>query len=136
MKEIDDFLEFLMDFIYDDRVKIYKRIKYGHRIYHIDFEIDEEKHTNYPDHLRFIIDNRNVCIEIISPGENNILFCEDKDLVDKWSNFCEEYLVKELQENVKGIFETSLQSCFRKDIHREYQLRKLSSGGDDSLVSE
>jgi hypothetical protein len=136
VKEIDDFLEFLMDFIYDDRLSIYKRMKYGYRHYHIDFEIDEEKSTSYPDKLRFIIDNRNVCIEIISPGENDILIIEDKELVEKWSAFCEEFLNKNMSEKVHNIFEKSLQSCFRKDIFREYQMRKLGFSGDDPLVSE
>ena len=136
MKEIDEFLEFLIDFIYDDRLHIYKRMKYGYRYYYIDLEIDEEKSTSYPNHLSFIIDNRNVCIELIPPNEKDVLIFEDKELVEKWSKFCEDHINENISEKVKNIFEDSLKECFRKDIFREYQMRKWNLSDDDPLVSE
>ncbi len=137
MEEIDEILNFLLKNKSDDRISIYKKMKYGYRHYHIDFEIDEENRTSksyYTDHISIEIDNRNNCITMSSPyieNKTSSILLENKDLVDKWSSILEEEIDKNLSSNIKNIFEKSLSSCFRKDIYRSYQMRKIL--GDDDL---
>ena len=130
MKEIDEFLQILMEHISDDRIKVTKRMKYGYRYYYIRLFIDEKPEDSlttspfdFKDSVDITIDNRNLCIELSSDPEHIII--EDKELVEKWSNILENHLNKNLSEKVKNIIKTKLSNCYRKDIYRTYQMKKI-----------
>jgi hypothetical protein len=136
MKEIDEFLEFLLEHDYDSRVNIQKKMKYGHRFYQISFNIDEptedktiggnsNKYYRMSDSLEIIIDNRNECIELVyEHGSSNIII-EDKNMIDKWNVRLEEYINKDLSEKTKSVIENTLSSCYNKNLYREYQMKKI-----------
>ena len=42
MKEIDEFLEFLLQNETDERISISKKMKFGYRNYYVNFYIDDE----------------------------------------------------------------------------------------------
>ena len=42
MKEIDEFLHFLLEHESDERISFSKKIKYGYRYYYVNFNIDEK----------------------------------------------------------------------------------------------
>jgi hypothetical protein len=145
MKEIDDFLKFLLEHESDNRINISKKMKYGYRYYYVNFNIDEkpeEEDNNQTrqklrmfrisDSIEIIIDNRNGCIEMIyNSGSDNIII-EDKNLLDKWSNILEEYINKNISEKVKNVIETSLSECYEKNLFREYKMKKILPD-DESL---
>ena len=136
MKEIDEFLEFLLEHDYDSRVNIQKKMKYGHRFYQISFNIDEptedktiggnsNKYYRMSDSLEIIIDNRNECIELVyEHGSSNIII-EDKNMIDKWNVRLEEYINKDISEKTKSVIENTLSSCYNKNLYREYQMKKI-----------
>lgn len=138
MKEIDEFLSFLLEHESDSRISISKKMKYGYRYYYVNFSIDEklEEDDNQTikqklrmyrisDSVEIVIDNRNGCIEMIyDSGMENIII-EDKNLLDKWSNIIEEYINKDISEKVKNVIETSLSECYEKNLYREYQMKKI-----------
>ena len=144
MKEIDEFLEFLLEHDYDSRVNIQKKMKYGHRFYQISFNIDEptedktiggnsNKYYRMSDSLEIIIDNRNECIELVyEHGSSNIII-EDKNMIDKWNVRLEEYINKDLSEKTKSVIENTLSSCYNKNLHRTYQMKKILPDNDESL---
>ena len=144
MKEIDEFLEFLLEHDYDSRVNIQKKMKYGHRFYQISFNIDEptedktiggnsNKYYRMSDSLEIIIDNRNECIELVyEHGSSNIII-EDKNMIDKWNVRLEEYINKDLSEKTKSVIENTLSSCYNKNLYREYQMKKILPDNDESL---
>lgn len=138
MKEIDEFLQFLLDNESDERIDIYKKMKYGYRYYYVSFSIDEkpeedDKNQSYgqlrsfrmSESIDIVIDNRNSCIEITyEHGSENIIF-EDKTLVEKWSSILEEYINRNISEKTTNIIEKSLSSCYNKNLYRTYQMKKI-----------
>lgn len=133
MNEIDKFIAFLMENHEDNRITIWKKMKYGYRHYYISFIVDKEEDKNsnsigyghYGDRLLITIDNRNNCIEV-EDDDNDINFIfEDNDLVKKWGDKIEEYLSKDLDTKISDLIETTLGSCSNKNLHRSYKMKKI-----------
>jgi hypothetical protein len=147
MKEIDEFLQFLLEHESDERISFSKKMKYGYRYYYISFNIDEkpEDDTNknqsfgslrgyrITDSIEIIVDNRNSCVELIYDNSIENIIIEDKKLVDKWSNILEEYINHDVSTKVKNIIENALSSCYNKNLHRTYQMKKILPDNDESL---
>ena len=142
MKEIDEFLGFLLEHEYDGRINIQKKMKYGHRFYQITFTIDEptedkivgnNKYYRMSDSLEIVIDNRNECIEIIYDNGSSNIIIEDKNMIDKWNVILEDYINKDLSEKTKSVIENTLSSCYNKNLYREYQMKKILPDNDESL---
>jgi hypothetical protein len=148
MKEIDEFLEFLIKNENDERISISKKMKYGYRYFYISFHIDEKPEedknnqsygTNrsfsayrISDSVEIVIDNRNSCVELLyEHGSENIII-EDTQLVEKWSQILEDYINKDISEKTKSVIENTLSSCYNKNLYREYQMKKILPD-DESL---
>lgn len=138
MKEIDEFLHFLLEHESDERISFTKKMKYGYRYYYINFNIDEKpeedknKNQSYglrgyriSDSIEIIVDNRNGCVELIHDNGMENIIIEDKYLLDKWSHILEEYINKDMSTKVKDVIEGALSSCYNKNLHRTYQMKKI-----------
>jgi len=134
MGKLDKFLEFFLEHVDDERISVFKRMKYGYRYYYISFYIDEDPNQSnqnqsygfkYRENLEIIFDNRNECIEISGGDEDHPLIIEDKELLKKWSSILEEVVNKNLENRVTNIFEKSLNDCYNKNLHRELQMKKI-----------
>jgi hypothetical protein len=139
MKEIDEFLNFLLEHESDERISFSKKMKYGYRHYYVSFNIDDKpeddiKKQSYVNSLRgysisesveIIVDNRNACIELIYDNSMENIIIEDKKLVDKWSLILEEYINKDISKKVKNVLENALSSCYNKNLYRTYQMKKI-----------
>jgi hypothetical protein len=132
MEKIDKFLEFFIENLDDKRISVYKKMKYGHRYYYINFLVDDDPNQNtknsiyqYRDNMEIVFDNRNLCIEVYGGDENNTLIIEDKNLLEKWSNILEEITCRNLEDRVISIFENTLNECYNKNLYRELQMKKL-----------
>ena len=138
MKEIDEFLHFLLEHESDERISFSKKIKYGYRYYYVNFNIDEKpeeegKNHSYgslrgfrvSDSIEIIVDNRNGCVEMIYDNGMENIIIEDKYLLDKWSHILEEYINKDMSTKVKDVIEGALSSCYNKNLHRTYQMKKI-----------
>lgn len=132
MEKIDKFLEFFIENLDDKRISVYKKMKYGHRYYYINFLVDDDPNQNtknsiyqYRDNMEIVFDNRNLCIEVYGGDENNTLIIEDRNLLEKWSNILEEITSKNLEEKVINVFEKTLNECYNKNLYRELQMKKL-----------
>lgn len=141
MLKIDRFLEFFLEHINDPRISVFKKIKYGHRYYHITFFIDEDPNRNsknhqglfqYRENLEIIFDNRNGCIEVYGGEESNPLIIEDAELLKKWCDILEPIVSNNLENRVVDIFEKTLNECYNKNLHRELQMKKIFKE-DDAL---
>jgi hypothetical protein len=147
MKEIDEFLQFLLEHESDERISFSKKMKYGYRYYYISFNIDEKpeddsnKNQSFgslrgyriTDSIEIVVDNRNTCVELIYDNSIENIIIEDKNLVDKWSNILEEYINNDVSTKVKNIIENALSSCYNKSLHRTYQMKKILPDNDESL---
>ena len=138
MKEIDEFLHFLLEHESDERISFSKKMKYGYRYYYISFNIDDKpeddnKNQSFgslrgyriSDSIEIVIDNRNTCVELLHDNGIENIIIENKELVDKWSNILEEYINKDVSTKVKDIIEGALSSCYNKNLHRTYQMKKI-----------
>ena len=140
MKEIDEFLEFLMKNESDDRISISKKMKFGYRNYYVNFYIDDEpedKSKNQSqgyatlrayriqDSIDIVIDNRNKCIELTYDSGSSNIIVEDEELINKWNDILEEYISKDISNKAKGAIEKALSDCYHKDLHRQYQMKKI-----------
>ena len=139
MKEIDEFLQFLLYHESDDRISFSKKMKYGYRYYYVNFNIDEKpeeegKNHSYghtlrgyriSDSIEIIIDNRNGCVEMIYDNGMENIIIEDTELLNKWSNILEEYINKDISTKAKDVIENALSSCHNKNLHRTYQMKKI-----------
>ena len=98
MKEIDEFLEFLLQNESDERISISKKMKFGYRNYYVNFYIDDEpedktKNQNQgyaalrsyriQDSIDIVIDNRNKCIELTYDSGSSNIIVEDEELINK-----------------------------------------------------
>jgi hypothetical protein len=147
MKEIDEFLQFLLEHESDERISFSKKMKYGYRYYYISFNIDEKPEADsnknqsfgslrgyrITDSIEIVVDNRNTCVELIYDNSIENIIIEDKNLVDKWSNILEEYINNDVSTKVKNIIENALSSCYNKSLHRTYQMKKILPDNDESL---
>jgi hypothetical protein len=75
--------------------------------------------------LEIIFDNRNQCIEIIGSDEPSSLIIEDVELLKKWCDKLEVFINDKLDSRVMSIFENTLNNCYNKNLHREYQMKKI-----------
>lgn len=129
MKELDDMIEFFVNNSNDDRIKISKKIKYGSRYYYINFHIDDDpsdktRRSYMNEYLEIVVDNRNKCIEI-NVDSNIPIIIEDDESLKKWSYVLEQYMNKNIKQKITDSFESSLSSCFKKDLYRQYQMKKI-----------
>ncbi len=141
MEKLDKFIQFFIDHIDDNRISVFKKMKYGFRYYYISFYIDDDPNQNnqnqsygfkYRENLEITFDNRNECIEIYGGDEEHPLIIEDKELLKKWSNILEDIVSKDLESRITNIFEKSLSDCHNKNLHRELQMKKIFKQ-DESL---
>lgn len=132
MEEVDKILEFLFENTEDDRVSIWKKMKYGFRHYYISLYIDSPPDENgkvsrnfgqYSTRLLITIDNRNNCVEM--EYEDNNIVIEGPEMVGKWTNRFEDYINNSIKEDINIMLETALSDCYRKDLHREYKMKKI-----------
>ena len=139
--EIDEFIAFLMNHKDDERITIMKDIKYGHRNYWINFDIDSEPKSVTNNHWGSIsgrmsihFDTRNEAIFFSSEHTDiSQVTIEDKDLLNKWCDILEEYISSNLKTNFREMVEQSLSSCYNKNIHREWKMKKIFDDEDESL---
>jgi len=131
MEKINKFLEYFIENIDDERITIYKKMKYGHRYYYVNFSIDEDPIKGqtslfqYRDNMEIIFDNRNECIEFFGGDELYPLILEDKELLKKWNPILESIVSNNIENRIVDIFEKTLNSCHNKNLYRELQMKKL-----------
>jgi hypothetical protein len=140
--EIDEFITFIMSYKNDERVTITKDIKYGHKNYWITFDIDSEPKSivsnnhwgSISGRMSIHFDRRNECIFFSSDNTDvsNIVI-EDKNLLDKWCEIIEDYIASNLKTDFRQMVEQSLSSCYNKNIHREWKMKKIFDDEDESL---
>ena len=140
MVGLDEFINFIIEHKDDSRISISKKMKYGYRHYYITLSIDEEPkkdvsstshpsfHYRFTDSLEVCIDNRNKCIEILYDNGYSNIVVEDDVLVEKWSTKIDELLNHNIEDKLKKVIETTLSSCYNKNLYREYQMRKIFTG--------
>ena len=141
IEEIDEFIAFMMSHKDDERLSIEKDIKYGHRNYWITFDIDSEPKSNSNNHYGNIsgrmtihFDRRNEAVFISSDiTEAPQIAIEDKSLLDKWCDILEKHISGSLKSDFREIVEQSLSSCYNKNIHREWKMKKIFEEEDESL---
>lgn len=140
MEELDQFIQFLIDHISDDRISLSKKMKYGFRHYHLLFVIDAEPEDNsnknsymsrFNGSVEIVFDNRNRCIEVFDHLKDDSIMIEDSELMDKWNPILEEIVNQNIGSKVVGIMENAIASCYRKDLHREYKIKFLDIEEDD-----
>jgi len=141
IEEIDEFITFMMSHKDDERLSIEKDIKYGHRNYWITFNIDSDPKSNSKNHYGNIsgrmtihFDRRNEAVFISSDiAEASQIAIEDKALLDKWCDILEKHISGNLKSDFREIVEQSLSSCYNKNIHREWKMKKIFDEEDESL---
>lgn len=142
LKELDQFIQFLIDHKSDDGVRISKKMKYGFRYYHLLFVIDDEpeesKNSNHPFLARFsgsveiVFDNRNKCIDLFDHSSDEHIVIEDLELLEKWNDVLEQIVNVDIGARVTRMMESALAACYRKDLHRIYKMKYLFDEEDDT----
>ena len=132
--EIDEFISFIMSHKDDERVSIEKDIKYGHKNYWIIFDIDSESNQNNQNNswgmingrLSIHFDKRNKAIFFSSDSVDiSTISIEDEELLEKWCSIIESYIESNLKDNFRRMIDESLSSCYNKNIHREWKMKKI-----------
>ena len=130
MKEIDSFLTYLFEDIDADYIHLFKRIRQGNKYYHLNISTEQEyvgKGINSYSDISIVIDVSGYCIELNSSADLQVVTIEDKELVNKWMDKCEEYLSKNLEQDVLNLLSTSLVNNNNKSILRDYKLKKIDN---------
>lgn len=132
MIEIDKFLSFINENLDDERISVYKEMKYGHRHYHIDILLKHEHNTtlntsiyNSYNQLSITLDNRNKCIVISSSESERSITIENDEMLNKWNKIFEDFLTKNLEDDVKDMIHNVMSKMSDRDLYREYQMKKI-----------
>jgi hypothetical protein len=128
MKELNNFIEFLISHREDERINLHKKMKYGFKHFYIEFFSDVVDRNGNPflrPQMSIIIDNRNKCIEMNNDHEDLPIVIEDHYLVDFWTTKLDEILNSEIESKIKSLIEKTLISCDNKNLHREYLMKKI-----------
>ena len=131
MDEINKFLNFINENLDDERISVSKEMKYGYRHYHISVLIKHEKNSinskvyNSYNQLSITLDNRNKCIVISNSENEETITIENEETLNKWSDIFEEYLSRNLDDNVKNMIHDVMSKMSNKDLYREYQMKKI-----------
>lgn len=131
MDKFDELLQFMIDNKNDERISVYKKMKYGYRHYYINFYMDEDPNQSqnsiykYGGSMNITFDNRNKCIEIDGGSEDYPIIIEDHNLLEKWSSILEEIVNEDIEKRIVNIFEKTLEDCYNKNLHRELQMKKI-----------
>ena len=132
--EIDEFISFIMSHKDDERVSIEKDIKYGHKNYWIIFDIDSDSNQNNQNNswgmingrLSIHFDKRNKAIFFSSDSVDiSTISIEDEELLEKWCSIIESHIESNLKDNFRRMIDESLSSCYNKNIHREWKMKKI-----------
>jgi len=140
MEKVNKFLEFFIENLDDERITVYKKMKYGYRYYYVNFSIDEDtikiqyqaSMFQYRENMEIIFDNRNECIEFFGGDEVYPIILEDKELLQKWNDILEDIVSSNIEDRLVNIFEKTLNDCYNKNLYRELQMKKLFKE-DESL---
>jgi hypothetical protein len=149
MEKISDLIEFLFERKDDERVEITIDKKYGHKNFYIKFHPDQEPedtnnlNTQSPfssmkgvfgfggyNGLTIHFDLRNECI-IVQRRNNYIV--EDIELLNKWVDILDKYLKDKFNSEIDSIIDDTFSSCYKKDIIREWKMKKILDDRDESL---
>lgn len=129
MIEIDNFLNFILEHKEDEKIDIIKKKKFGYRLFTVTLSIDSEEIIRnshvFTDALEIIVDERNKCFEILYNHGSDNFIVENEELVAKWSNKLDQILNENISTKILDVFEKSLNACNNKNLHREYQMRKI-----------
>lgn len=143
VEELDELLSFLFERNGDERISILKDIKYGHRNYWITLDIDDDpakvNKNNWGSYsgrmtMTIHLDCRNECIVINSDTTDiDPITFEEKGLLKKWTARAEEYISCNIESNFRKMVEKTFSSCHKKDLHRDWQMRKILDDEDESI---
>lgn len=131
MEEINKFLNFIQDNLKDDRISVYKEMKFGHRYYYISIltQTDKNKNNNISfnsyNQLSITLDNRNKCVVMNTTEEERSITIEDEKLLNKWSEIFEKYLNQNIDKDIKGMIHNVMSNMSDKDLYRDYQMKKI-----------
>lgn len=145
MEKIKELIEFLFKRRDDDRVEITMDKKYGHKNFYIKFYPDEPEDTNSISSfssmkgvfgfnryngLTIHFDLRNECIVI---QRRNSSIIEDTKLLNEWVSILDKYLKDKFNSEIDSIIDDTFSSCHKKDIIREWKMKKILDDRDESL---
>jgi len=129
MEEINKFLTFINENLEDERISVYKEMKYGHRYYYISMLTQSDKNNNISynsyNQLSIILDNRNKCVVVNTTNEERSITIEDEELLNKWSEIFEEYLNQNIDKDIKDMIHSVMSNMSDKDLYRDYQMKKI-----------
>jgi hypothetical protein len=129
MEEINKFLNFIQDNLKDDRISVYKEMKFGHRYYYISILTQTDKNNNISfnsyNQLSITLDNRNKCVVMNTTEEERSITIEDEKLLNKWSEIFEKYLNQNIDKDIKGMIHNVMSNMSDKDLYRDYQMKKI-----------
>jgi hypothetical protein len=146
MEKINELINFLFERKDDERVEITVDKKYGHKNFYIKFTPDSEpddlNNQSTFSSMRGVLgfgsyngltihfDIRNECIHI-HKVENYII--EDINLLNKWVEILDNYLKEKFNSKIDSIIDDTFSSCYKKDINREWKMKKIFNDEDESL---
>lgn len=138
MKKIEELIEFLYERKDDERIEITIDKKYGYKNFYIKFNPDQEpedpnNQSTYSsmrgvfgfasyDCLTIHFDTRNECIHINKKVSHLI---ENTELLNKWVTILDKYLKDKLNLEIDTIIDDTFSKCYKKDIMREWKMKKI-----------
>ena len=135
MEKVDNFLEFFINHLDDERVTVYKKMKYGYRhfgvnVYLENIEEDSINHTisnsgkmftnSSYNNINILVDCRNKCIDFNVNMDEVVI--EDEIFTEKWANILDEYLNNRIESKVNELINLALA---KTDLLREYKIKKI-----------
>ena len=132
MEEISKFLNFIYDNLEDERVSVFKEMKYGHRYYYISIllktEVEQTVNTssfNSYNQLTITLDNRNKCLVMNNTDDERSLTIENEELLVKWSEIFEKHLNQNMDKDIKEMIHDVMSNMSDKDLYRDYQIKNI-----------
>lgn len=122
MKNIENFLNYIIENIDDERILLQKKVKYGYRYFTLSINLPTKNSRD----ITIIIDCRNNVIEVGYDFGMNVVI-ESEQLVQKWSDILESRYSKSINtkfENILADFILQTESQ-GKDFWRDWTMKKI-----------
>ncbi len=122
MKNLENFLNYVIDNLDDDRIHISKKVKYGCRYFTVSINLP----TINSREITIIVDTRNHIIEVGYDFGQNVVI-ESESLTKKWADIFEKKYTEDIDQRFDVILNDFISQTDKtgKDFWRDWTMKKI-----------
>ena len=131
MKNLENFLDYVIENFDDERIHISKKVKYGFRHYSVSINLPTKNSRD----ITIIVDTKNNTLEVGYDFGINVIL-ESQDLTKKWADILEKKYSEDLESKFDSILSDfmSQTEIEGKDFWREWTMKEIFKNDKKSKI--